>query len=667
MQSRQVKQLVRASAIAGGILATTTLGLACLSYSFAEPLVRLSYDLPFLWRTTLDTHDIVLVYLDEYSAKQLNQPLDDVWNRALHVRLLDRLTQEKARLVFYDIVFDAPAPDPAADAAFAESIHRHGKVILGAALDIVERVGSVRQERVSAPTKLLRKAAAGYGIVAFRPVDPDYGVREMYLRGTSLVPTATWAAAESLGANVTHEPREKIGPLWLNYYGPRDSFSSVNIAQALAQDGIPPGYFKDRIVMVGPRSAVGYLGLGKDEFATPYSRWNRQFSTGLEVHATILLNLLRSEWLTRMPLNWETAVIIFLGFVAGSLGFFRPLLASVLAVIISVAIACGASWVVWHQRTWFAWLIPAAVQMPLGLAWAVGSQYLLESRRRKQLRTAFGFYLSPQMADKIANSDFNLRPGGEIVEATVLFTDLENFTTLSEHLDPSEVSTILITYFERTTRCILEKRGIIIKYIGDAVMAAWGAPVDEPKHAMRAAEAACDLRALTEIEVRGRKLRTRIGINSGKVLAGNLGSSFRFDYTMIGDTTNLASRLESLNKYLGTQILISQAVTEQLNHKFITRRLGEFRVAGKTDSVTIHELLGSGEADSAQRAWIDAFEAGLDAFRAGKFSKATDLMNRTCDLRGGSDGPAQFYLRKIVILRGQDLKNWNGIIELSEK
>jgi adenylate cyclase len=667
MQTRQVKHLIRASAIAGGVLAATIFGLAFLRYSFGEPLVRLSYDLPFLWRTTLDTHEIALVYLDEYSAKQLNQPLDDVWNRALHVRLLDRLTQEKARLVFYDIVFDAPAPNPADDSAFAESIRSNGKVVLGAALDIVQRLGSVSEERVLAPTKLLRKAATGYGIVAFRPVDPDYAVRQMYLRGTSIVPTATWSAAQALGAKITHESRETIGPLWINHYGPRDTFSSVNIAQALDPNGTPAGYFKDRIVMIGPRSAVGYLGLGKDEFATPYSRWNRQFSPGLEVHATILLNLLRSEWLTRMAPNQETALIVFIGVLAGSIALLRPLAAALLAAIVSVGIACGACWLVWNQRTWFAWLIPAAVQMPLGLAWAVGSQYLLESRRRKELRRAFGFYLSPQMADKIANSDFDLRPGGRIVDATVIFTDLENFTTLSEDLDPTEVSAILIAYFEQTTRCILEKKGTIIKYVGDAVMAAWGAPVDEPAHAICAAEAACDLRALTEIEVRGRKLRTRIGINSGKVLAGNLGSSFRFDYTMIGDTTNLASRLESLNKYLGTQILISQAVTEQLNHKFITRRLGEFRVAGKTHSVTIHELLGRGQAGSEQRGWIDAFEAGLDAFRAGKFSNSADFMNRASQLRGGSDGPAEFYLRKIAILRGQDLQNWDGIIELSEK
>ena len=213
METRQVKRLIRGSAIAGGILAATILGLACLRYSFAEPLVRLSYDLPFIWRTTLDTHQITLVYLDESSAKQLNQPLDDVWNRALHVRLLDRLTQEKARLVFYDIVFDAPAPDPAADAAFAESIRSNGKVVLGAALDIVDRLGSVRQERVSAPAKVLRKAAAGYGILAFRPVDPDYGVRQIYLSGTSVVPTATWRAAEALDAKITHQPRRVANQL----------------------------------------------------------------------------------------------------------------------------------------------------------------------------------------------------------------------------------------------------------------------------------------------------------------------------------------------------------------------------------------------------------------------------------------------------------------------
>ena len=666
MQIRQIRHLTRGLTIATGALIAIGLGLACQRYSFAEPLLRLSYDLPFLWRAPLDTHEVVLIYIDEYSAKQLNQPLDDVWNRALHAPLLDRLTEDKARLVFYDIVFDQPARDPAADAAFVESIRRSGRVILGAALDLKERQG-IRSESISAPIKPLRKAAAGWGILAFRPVDPDYGVRRIYF-GNSVRSTASWEAAKSLGAKITHETRDTLGPHWVNYYGPRDSFAAVSIAQALTPHGVPPDFFKDKIVLIGGQVAVGGLKVGRDEFATPYSRSNRQFTPGVEIHATILLNLLRGDWLNRMAVNRETALIVFIGLFAGGLCFLRPFPAALLAVIASAGIACGALQLVWHERIWSAWLIPSAIQIPFGLVWSVGSQYLLESRRRKELRKAFGFYLSPQMADLIADSDFDLHPGGKVVEATVIFTDLESFTTISEDLDPAEVSALLIAYFEQTTRCILKNKGTIIKYVGDAVMAAWGAPIDEPAHAICATEAACDLRCLSEIEVRGKKLRTRVGVHSGKVLAGNLGSSFRFDYTMIGDTTNFASRLESLNKYLGTQVLISEAVRAQLGSRFITRRLGEFQVAGKTHSVIIHELFCRSAAQKGERTWIKVFEAGLDDFRKGEFASSAELMKRTCELRASSDGPAEFYLRRIAKLSQREkAENWDGIIELSEK
>jgi len=314
-------------------------------------------------------------------------------------------------------------------------------------------------------------------------------------------------------------------------------------------------------------------------------------------------------------------------------------------------------------------MVPAAVQMPLGFIGSVGSRYLLESRRRKELRRAFGFYLSPQMADKIADSDFDLKPGGKLVDVTVIFTDLEGFTSITENIDPAEVSEILTSYFGQTTKCILENKGTIIKYIGDAVFAAWGAPVDEPQHAMRAAETACDLRCLSELLVRGKTLRTRVGIHSGKVLAGNLGSSYRFDYTMIGDAVNFASRLESLNKYLSTQVLISDAVRKQLSpDRFIIRPLGEFRVAGKKQSVVIHELLCRCDAESGEKVWIDVFEEGLGKFRAGEFDAARVSLNRAREIRGGADGPSEFYLRKIAGVEADGHReNWTGIVELSEK
>jgi adenylate cyclase len=663
----RLRDVTRPLTVVAGSLLAIAAGFACLHYSFGEPLTRASYDLPFLWRATLETHEIVLVYLDDQSTKQLNQAIDDKWNRELHVRLLDRLTRDEARLIFYDILFDTPATDAAGDTALAESLHRFGKTILGAALDIVQPMGGVKQERVIPPLKLLRKAAAGWGILAFKPVDADYGVRQLY-PGTSDIASATWKAAEVLGAESTREPRESVEQRWINYYGPANTFSSVNFAQALDPEGVPAGYFKNKIVMVGGRSAVGYLAKGQDEFGTPYSRGAHQFTSGLEVHATILLNLLRGEWLTRMPEKWETAVLIIAGLIAGALSASRPLFAVAAALIVSLAIACFACWSVWHQHVWFDWLVPAAIQMPFGLAWSVGSQYLLESRRRKELRRAFGFYLSPQMADKIADSDFDLKPGGKLVDATVIFTDLENFTTLSENLDPAEVSEILTSYFGQTTKCILENKGTIIKYVGDAVFAAWGAPIDEPHHAMRAAETACDLRCLSELVVRGKTLRTRVGIHSGKVLAGNLGSSYRFDYTMIGDAVNFASRLESLNKYLHTQVLISDAVRQQIGDGFVTRELGEFRVAGKTQSVVIHELLCRCDAESGESVWIKVFEEGLGVFRAGEFAAAREYMDRTRELRAGNDGPAEFYLRKIAALeKNGRVENWTGVIELSEK
>jgi len=675
---RSTRRFIRPLTVVAGSLLAIAAGLVCLRYAFADPLTRVSYDAPFFWREHLDTHEIVLVYLDEDSAKQLNQPLDDIWNRSLHVPLLDRLAKDGARLAFYDIVFDTPSVDPGRDDAFATALQNFGKAILGGALEIVEQVGGVKQERVIAPLKLFRKASAGWGILAFKPVDADYGVRQLF-PGTSDIPSATWKAAEVLGAKASRDPRESPVRRWINYYGPRDTFSSVNLAQAINPDGVPPNYFKDKIVMIGGRSAVGYLAVGRDEFGTPYSRGthrdvrgklhDREFTSGLEVHANVLLNLLRGDWLTRLSEHWEIFLIIIAGLIAGGLSAFRPVAATIAALIICVATSAAAFWLVWHRLIWFDWLVPVAVQMPLGLVWSIGSQYLLESRRRKELRRAFGYYLSPQMADKIANSDFDLTPGGKLIDATVIFTDLESFTSMSENLDPSEVSEILTSYFGQTTKCILENNGTIIKYIGDAVFAAWGAPIDEPRHAMRAAEAACDLRCLSELKIHDKTLRTRVGIHSGKVLAGNLGSSFRFDYTMIGDAVNFASRLESLNKYLGTQVLISDAVRQQLGeNRFVIRPLGEFRVAGKKQSQVIHELICRCEAESGEKRWIDIFEKALALFRAGDFDSARDYLNRTREMRGGSDRPSEFYLRKITTseetIRSEE---WTGIVELSEK
>ncbi len=622
-------------------------GLLTLHYFFAEPLARWSYDLPFMWRGPLTTTPVQLVYLDDYSAKKLNQPLGDSWNRELHTRLIDRLTTDGAQLVFFDVVFDAAAENAAGDEALAEAIRRNGRVILGAGLEVLNPLGGVSQERILPPIRLLRKAAAGWGLLTFRPVDPDYGVRQMFL-GTSDLPTSTWRAAELMEALAVKVDRTNGPQRWINYYGPTGQVPSVSFVQAIEPEGLPPGYFKDKIVFVGGRTAVGFLGANRDEFATPFSRSDGKMTPGVEIHATILLNLINGNWLTRLPAKQETLLVLAVGLLLGLLAWVRPLFATAAAILATLALVATVWWMVWHERVWFSWLVPVAIQIPAGLFWSLGVQYYSEARRRKELRRAFGFYLSPQMAEKISNSDFDLTPGGRTVEATIMFTDLEGFTTLAEDLDPAEVSQTLIAYFERTTACILERKGTIVKYVGDAVMAGWGAPVDQPNHAILAAEAACDLRCLSDMEMRGKRMRTRIGVSTGNVLAGNLGSSFRFDYTMIGDTTNFASRLEALNKYLGTQVLIAESTRAQLDDRIVVRPLGEFRAAGKTKSVAIHELICRCGDDQAEREWIECFAEGLREFRAGDFEKARAFMEQTRQIRGGVDGPSEFYLKTMA-------------------
>jgi adenylate cyclase len=309
------------------------------------------------------------------------------------------------------------------------------------------------------------------------------------------------------------------------------------------------------------------------------------------------------------------------------------------------------------------------IQTPFAIAWSSGSQYFQEARRRAALRQAFAYYLSPQMAEKIAELDFDLKPGGKVVEASLLFTDCKGFTTVSEELnDPQKLSELLIEYFTQTSRCVLDNGGTIIKYIGDSVMAAWGVPLDDPDHPRRAVQAAWELSEASKLVVRGRVLTTRVGVSTGNVLAGNLGSPYRFDYTCIGDTTNLASRLEGMNKMLGTDVLISESTAKRLENHFVTRFTGYFAVAGKSHGIAVYEVLGPSEPSRADAAWLASFNQAFEAIKSGAFEDAKGLLRKTIWERGGEDGPSQFYLKKIAQLEKADqLREWTGVVRLDEK
>src|SRR5579862_6706950 len=232
--------------LAGAIL-IPMIGLACYLFPFADSLLHLSYDLPFLFFKRTPPPEIVLVYIDEKSAHDLNQD-PGAWDRALHTKLLERLTADGASLVYYDIFF--AEEHPGTDDDLAKAMRKNGNVILGASYQETQQGAAFLQTPLP-PTQKLLDAAAGWGLILFTP-DPDYAARRLstdYLE----IPSASWVAATRLGAPLPHDLPKNAAPIWLNYYGPAETFRSVSFSQALLKDGVPPDFFKGKIVLVGGR------------------------------------------------------------------------------------------------------------------------------------------------------------------------------------------------------------------------------------------------------------------------------------------------------------------------------------------------------------------------------------------------------------------------------
>jgi adenylate cyclase len=667
-----------------------------------DPFQRLSFDLPFIIRHSLPdtlrplagpprpTSEVVILYMDDESFARLGQPPGGPWSRAMHAKLLNWLIKDGARAVTFDVIFDQESSD---DGVFAAALTQHGNVFLGATInassdvplapDEMQRFLQVglATEQLTKRAKTLYQAARGWGLLTFRPVDADYCVRRLYVGkrrdGLESWPTATWQLAQALGANLPEEPEARFARRWINYYGPARRIESISYHRALVQDGgVPPGYFKDKVVFIGARSQLG-SGPKKllDEFSTPWSRFRgRTYTPGAEIHATIFLNLVHRDWLERVPASTEKWIVVLLGLALGALRWLRPWRAVIVTCLAVTAIFAVTCLLQWRSHLWWNWTIPVFVQIPLGLFLAVTSRYYLEERRKRKLRQAFGYYLSPALATQIAEREFSLAPGGEKVVATMMFTDLEGFTELSERLgDSARLGQVLRYYFTRTTDLIFAEKGTVIKFIGDAVFAAWGAPLPQADQAERAVRAAWQISKVAEMDVPSagpngtsgvQPVHTRIGIHTGEALAGNLGSERRFDYTLIGDAVNLASRLEGVNKYLGTTVLLSDETAKLLNGKFLLRRVGLFKVKGRANSIVFHELLGDDPAAFPQ--WLATYDAALAAWMAGDFTAARDAFDLAVAERDGMDGPSLFYLNLLDKISTAP-PDWNGEITLEQK
>ncbi|MGB9604234.1 MAG: adenylate/guanylate cyclase domain-containing protein, partial [Limisphaerales bacterium] len=308
----------------------------------------------------------------------------------------------------------------------------------------------------------------------------------------------------------------------------------------------------------------------------------------------------------------------------------RPFSAIITGVVISAVITAITVYLFLNHRIWFPWIVLAAIQVPVATLWSWGYNSFRLYIQNRLLEQSLSAYVSPARVKQLLKHPDILHPGAEKQVLSILFSDIENFTHISEGMDSDELARVMNDYFESAVAKIHETDGTVIKFIGDAIFAVWNAPLPQQDHAIRAARAGILLSQAVDIFIksgRGPRLRTRIGLHTGVANVGNFGSEKRFDYTAIGENINLASRMEGLNKHLGTTVLATGDLRNATNAHFVWRYLGRFKLKGFEKNVEVYELLGENGKVNISTDWIQKFEAAVKNFQSAKFQQAKSDFN----------------------------------------
>lgn len=608
---------------------------------------------------------ITIVGIDEgtFEALKTEWPLP----RRHHAKLLDNLREAGVATVAFDIVF-ADESIQEDDERLAAAIRRFGHVVLASDLAFRESVAMRQWFRVDPLPRFLEAGAQqGYSTLE---VDED-----AVLRRVPVVQDSFWRAVlykfdqARPGIVTSLEVSEDMRIRWL---GGANTFTYVPYHHVLSPEGNLPDqwkeFFRDNIVLVGRKvSVIGDVGAAQGEsYQTPFYSRTREFMPRVEAHANLVANMASGQILREAPARWGLGAWLSAVFIA--LAFMRrwhPLRSGLVLVMLVAALAALEVGLFMSQATW----VPASgAAMTVTLIYlAQGAvAFVAEQRQRRDIKNAFSMYVSPALVDEVIAHPERLKLGGERRHMTILFSDLAGFTTISEQLEPEKVSGIVNRHLSEMTDTILEHSGTVEKFLGDGIMAMWGAPVlDEKQHdnAVRAAiEMQRKMRALSADIQRdtGAVLKMRIGVNCGDCIVGNMGGNNRFDYTAVGDAVNLASRLEGVNKVYNTDILVSAGVVKEVTNGVHFREVDTVRVKGKNVGISV--LTPCEDNDLIERS-----KEALALYREGRFDAAEAAWKGM--LRSWPADPvAQVFLERVALFRAEGVPDdWDGIWTLDTK
>jgi adenylate cyclase len=456
---------------------------------------------------------------------------------------------------------------------------------------------------------------------------------------------------------------------YLHYYGPARTIHTVPYHELLTSDPVAHEELRGRVVFVG--YSERRQPEQDDDFYSVFTLRSGQALSGVEIGATAFANLLQGEAVTPLPIPAHLLILLAWGLLVGVvLASLSALGATVAAAALGAAYTAASVVAFQTNGVWLPTVTPLLIQLPVALFVAVLWNYRVIRLQRERVRTALGYYVPERIADRLAQESL-VETKGELLYGTCLFTDAEEYTTVAESMPPEELGTFMNDYYKAMFHAVEGHDGQVADLAGDSMVAIWAAAQADTRCRIQACRAAVDVLAAVRAfnETRGRRsLPTRIGLDAGEVLLANIGAGRRFEYRAVGDIVSTASRIQALNRLLGTQVLASDAAVAECD-EYDAREVGAFLLRGKVTPIVVHELIDLRSANLTRAAVAERrarFLAALDVFRAGRWVEAERLFADVL-ATWGDDGPSTFYRGLCADYQRSPPPGWSGVVAIAVK
>lgn len=698
--------LVGLAIIVGAVLLSRIFNL----FPAVESLQLKSVDSFFKLRGKIQPADtsIVVVGIDDATFKSL----DEKWPfpGSYYGKFVRNLTRAGARAIVFDIeFFEANAARPEEDFNFSDAIREAGNVILAGKMLYQSGKYGIQFDELLKPNNWFIEDAVSWGTVNSIE-DPDGFIRQYVLfqeyRGEVYYPLAIEAYKFLFNPTIPVEanrtgsefilgdrriPKIQANTMMINYGGPPEetfrtySFSSIlDDADFDLKEGEDTDVFENHLTWETFKDKIVFVGAFAEDLQdtkfTPFYSYegHHQKMAGVETHAHALSTIMRGNFIKKIdPFVEYVLLIILVAMAALGVLFLKPYQATILIIVEIVGLRLGGYYAFLYRGEIVDITTP---MIGILLAYVSGLVYILivEQRDKARIRKIFQHYLSPEIVKEMIDSGSFPEFGGERRELTVLFSDIRKFSEFSEKQEPEFVVHRLSDYLSAMVDVIFNNNGTVDKFVGDAIMALFGAPYKFEEHAERACRTAVEMMAqLDRLKEKWTEENDKdeniagfnigIGINTGIALVGNLGSQKIFDYTAIGNEINLGSRLEGANKIYGTSILISENTYKQVKDKVVAREVDYIRVVGIQQPVRIYELLSiSPLSDIKNELLLHTFAEALEAYRNHRWGDALKIFRRI--LNTFDDGPSEFYTKRCLdFLENPPSTDWDGVHDLKQK